>query len=160
MAQAAQRSLRLRGDRRRLGMDRRDRAGGARRTAGGRRGRRAHGLERQAPPLRRRSSRTALYDWDSVTTELEPTLVGTAAGSFTYTEELDDEIDVWPTAYESLAFIEEYEVARGVSFPEEERQTAIAACVYLRAYAARCQHAYAGNAHSSGLAAFAVALLG
>jgi hypothetical protein len=27
----------------------------------------------------------ALYDWDSVTTDLEPDLVGTAAGSFTYT---------------------------------------------------------------------------
>ncbi len=55
---------------------------------------------------------TALYDWDSVTTDLEPALVGTAAGSFTYTEELDHPIDVWPAADESLSFIEEYEQAR------------------------------------------------
>jgi len=32
---------------------------------------------------------TALYDWDSVTVDREPVIVGTAAGSFTYTEELD-----------------------------------------------------------------------
>ncbi len=47
---------------------------------------------------------TALYDWDSVTTDLEPRLVGTAAGSFTYTEELDEPIDLWPTAEELLSF--------------------------------------------------------
>src|SRR5665213_1975902 len=50
---------------------------------------------------------TVLYDWDSVTTDLEPSLVGTAAGSFTYTEELGDDVDVWPSAAESQAFIAE-----------------------------------------------------
>lgn len=103
---------------------------------------------------------TALYDWDSVTTDLEPVLVGTAAGSFTYTEELEHPIDVWPAADESLSFIEEYEEERGKRFTRAERHTALAACVYLRAYAARCHHAYAGDARGSGLAEFAGALLG
>jgi hypothetical protein len=103
---------------------------------------------------------TALYDWDSVTTDLEPLLVGTAAGSFTYTEALERPINVWPAADESLSFIEEYERERGGRFTRAERHTALAACVYLRAYAARCQHAYAGDARGSGLTEFANALLG
>jgi hypothetical protein len=98
---------------------------------------------------------TAVYDWDSVTTDLEPVLVGTAAGSFTYTEELEQPINVWPAADESLSFIDEYEAKRGERFTRAERHTALAACVYLRAYAARCQHAYAGDARGSGLAEFA-----
>lgn len=106
-----------------------------------------------------RLSLTALYDWDSVTTDLEPAHVGTAAASFTYTEELDVPIELWPTADEALAFIDNYEAARGEPFSDEERDTATAACVYLRAYAARCLHAYAGDAHDSGLAEFAGALL-
>lgn len=102
---------------------------------------------------------TAVYDWDSVTTDLEPSLVGTAAGSFTYTEELDEDIDVWPTAAESQAFISECEEARGEPFDEDERAATRAACVYLRAYAARCHHAFGGDARASGLAEFAGALL-
>lgn len=105
-------------------------------------------------------SLTALYDWDSVTTDVEPALVGTAAGSFTYTEELAYPIELWPTADESAAFIDDYEHARGKPFTNLERKTALGACVYLRAYAARCQHAYAGSAHESGLEAFAGAILG
>lgn len=102
---------------------------------------------------------TALYDWDSVTTDREPNLVGTAAGSFTYTEELDEEIDVWPSTEESRAFIADYEFARGVPFGGEEREAAQAACVYLRAYAARCHHAYGRDARETGLEALADALL-
>lgn len=102
---------------------------------------------------------TALYDWDSVTTDLEPSLVGTAAASFTYTEELDEDIDVWPSAAESLAFIAEYEEERGRPFDEDERTATRAACAYLRAYAARCHHAFGGDARESGLAEFAGALL-
>jgi hypothetical protein len=102
---------------------------------------------------------TALYDWDSMTTDRETVLVGTAAGSFTYTEELAQPIDVWPTADESLAFVDDYERARRERFTVAERETVLAACVYLRAYAARCQHAHTGEARSSGLAAFASELL-
>jgi hypothetical protein len=102
---------------------------------------------------------TALYDWDSVTTGLEPVLVGQAAASFTYTEELDRPVALWPTAEEALAFIDDYEEARATSFDGEERTTAAAAAVFLRAYAARCLHAHAGNAYESGLADFATRLL-
>jgi hypothetical protein len=102
---------------------------------------------------------TALYDWDSVTTGLEPELAGAAAGSFTYTEELEDEVEVWPSAEESLAFIAEFEDARDAPFSDEEHAVARAACVYLRAYAARCRHAYSGDAHETGLEQVADALL-
>jgi hypothetical protein len=102
---------------------------------------------------------TVLYDWDSVTTDLEPNLVGTAAGSFTYTEELGDDIAVWPSTAESQAFIAEYEDERGEPFDDDERQATQAACVYLRAYAARCHHAVGGDARESGLDDLAAALL-
>ena len=102
---------------------------------------------------------TALYDWDSVHVELEPLLVGTAAGSFTYTEELDEEIDVWPSSDESLTFLAEYELERGKPFTRDERAAARASCVHIRAYAARCHHAFGGDARESGLAEVAEALL-
>jgi hypothetical protein len=102
---------------------------------------------------------TALYDWDSVTVDTEPNLVGTAAGSFTYTEELEHEIALWPSVDESTAFIEEYEQERGTSFSAAERTTARAACVYLRAYAARCHHAFCGDARETGLLELAKSLL-
>jgi hypothetical protein len=102
---------------------------------------------------------TALYDWDSVTTELEPLLVGNAAGSFTYTEELPYDVFLWPSAEESSAFMDEYEAARGMPFTAGERRSAHGACVYLRAYAARCGHAFGGDARDSGLERFAEALL-
>jgi hypothetical protein len=102
---------------------------------------------------------TALYDWDSVTTDLEPSLVGTAAGSFTYIEELGDDVAVWPSTAESQAFIAEYEEERGEPFDDDERAATSAACVYLRAYAARCHHSVGGDARESGLADLAEALL-
>ena len=102
----------------------------------------------------------AIYDWDSLDTQPEPLLVGTAAGSFTYTEELGDDVFPWPDARESLAFIEEYEAARGTPFDDEERRAAHGACVYLRAYAARCGHSFGVDVRrESGLAEFAEALL-
>ena len=101
---------------------------------------------------------TALYDWDSVTTGREPTLVGTAAGSFTYTEELDRPVARWPSAEESIAFVDDYEDARGAPFSQHERRAAFAAAVYLRAYAARCHHAYGGDARDTGLERFAEVL--
>lgn len=102
---------------------------------------------------------TVLYDWDSVTTDREPNLVGTAAASFTYTEELGEEIALWPSADESIAFIADYEAARGAPFSGEERDAAQAACVYLRAYAARCRHSYEGDARETDLEGIAKALL-
>jgi phosphotransferase family enzyme len=102
---------------------------------------------------------TALYDWDSVTVGREPELVGTAAGSFTYTEELEEAVDVWPSTAESEAFLAEYEEERAARFSADEHAVARAACVYLRAYAARCHHAYGGDARETGLAELAQALL-
>jgi hypothetical protein len=102
---------------------------------------------------------TALYDWDSVTTDLEPNLVGTAAGSFTYTEELGDDIEVWPSTAESQAFIADYEEERGKPFDDDEGAATRAACVYLRAYAARCHHSVGGDARETGLADLAEVLL-
>ena len=102
---------------------------------------------------------TALYDWDSVTVDREPSHVGTAAGSFTYTEELDQVVALWPSIEESMAFIDEYEDARGGPFDDDERRAAQAACVYLRAYAARCGHALGADLRESGLTELAEAFL-
>jgi len=103
---------------------------------------------------------TALYDWDSVTTGSETMLVGTAAASFTYTEELGEHVSRWPAAEESLAFVADYERARGSRFSPDERAAVHASCVYLRAYAARCGHAVGGDMRrDSGLQRFAEALL-
>ncbi len=88
---------------------------------------------------------TAIYDWDSVTTELEPVVAGQAAASFTYTEELDHPLARWPIPDESLAFLADYEHARGAPFDAAERRSAGAACIYLLAYAARCHHAVGGD---------------
>jgi hypothetical protein len=103
---------------------------------------------------------TAVYDWDSVNTELEPLLVGNAAGSFTYTEELPYDVFPWPSAEEAIAFMDDYESARGTPFTSGERSSAHGACVYLRAYAARCGHAVGDDVRgNSGLVDFAQALL-
>jgi hypothetical protein len=98
---------------------------------------------------------TAVYDWDSLSTDLEPVVAGQAAASFTYTEELDRPVARWPAPDESLAFLADYERARGASFDPAERRTAGAACVYLLAYAARCHHAVGGDPADIELAHYA-----
>jgi hypothetical protein len=102
---------------------------------------------------------TAVYDWDSVTAELEPVVAGQAAASFTYTDELAAPVERWPTPDESLAFLADYEQARGSPFDEAESRTARAASVYLIAYAARCHHAVGGNPADMHLARHAEAFL-
>ena len=102
---------------------------------------------------------TALYDWDSLDTQPEPLLVGTAAGSFTYTEELEHEVFPWPSVEESLSFLDEYESARGTRFSQVERRAAEGACLYLRAYAARCGHAVGDDVRHASLAELADAVL-
>jgi hypothetical protein len=100
---------------------------------------------------------TAIYDWDSVATELEPTVAGTAAASFAYTEVFD--VPRWPSAEQSLAFLADYEAARGRPFDVAERRAAHAACVYLRAYAARCGHAVGADLPRAELERLADTLL-
>lgn len=102
---------------------------------------------------------TAVYDWDSVTTESEPWLAGGAAASFTYTEELAPPVRRWPAPEESQAFLDEYERGRGAAFTAAERRAAGAACVYLLAYAARCHHAVGGDTGDMRLEEHAAAFL-
>jgi hypothetical protein len=80
-----------------------------------------------------------IYDWDSLTLEKEPVIVGHASGYFTYTEFFGG--SRLPTDEEARAFIVEYEAARGKPFTPEEMQTLEAAKIYGHAYSARCEHA-------------------
>jgi hypothetical protein len=81
----------------------------------------------------------AVYDWESLALEKEPAIIGAASASFTYNE--------WPgitprrpSQDEALAFVSEYEAARGKPFSPEEYQTLAAAATYQLAYSARCEH--------------------
>jgi Phosphotransferase enzyme family len=101
---------------------------------------------------------TVIYDWDSLGTDYETVLVGSAAASFTYTEH-SGPVDVWPTLDEALGFLEDYRQARGRPLtPEEERATG-AAAVYSRAYSTRCTHAVGKDAPRLQLREFAAAFL-
>jgi hypothetical protein len=82
----------------------------------------------------------AVWDWDSLGSGLEPAFVGSSAHSFTADFHVDD-LDVVPTLQEALAFIADYEAARGAPFSAAEHRTAVAALVATMAYSARCEHA-------------------
>ena len=81
---------------------------------------------------------TVVYDWDSLAVDLEPVVVGEAAGGFTFTWNLP--VPLAPSLEESRAFVAAYEAARGAAFTSAERETAGAAAVYGLAYIARCEH--------------------
>src|SRR5664280_824388 len=81
----------------------------------------------------------AAWDWDSLSSGLEPAFVGSSAHCFTADYRAED-LDVVPTLQEALAFIADYEVARGAPFSANEHHTAIAALVATMAYTARCEH--------------------
>jgi len=98
-----------------------------------------------------------VYDWDSLSADLEPVFVGEAAATFTYTEHLP--VELWPTVEEAQAFIGDYERARGRPFTAAERGTARAAAVYTRAYSSRCVHALGADTRSLSLEAYAQELL-
>jgi hypothetical protein len=100
---------------------------------------------------------TVVYDWDSMSADLEPVFVGEAAATFTYTERLP--VELWPTVAEAQAFLDEYDLARERPFTARERRTARAAAVYTRAYSTRCVHALAGDARALELEAYARELL-
>ena len=80
-----------------------------------------------------------LYDWDSVFLDREAFVVGNAAANFRITSELD--VPTVPAAGEVAAFVREYEAARGTPFTPSELAEVEAGTTYLRAYAARCEHA-------------------
>ena len=98
-----------------------------------------------------------VYDWDSVSADLEPVFAGEAAATFTYTEHLP--VERWPTVEEAQSFLDDYEQARGRPFTARERGTARAAAVYTRAYSTRCTHAFGGDARSLRLDEYARELL-
>jgi hypothetical protein len=98
-----------------------------------------------------------VYDWDSVSADLEPCFVGEAAATFTYTGQVRAEL--WPTVEEAQAFIADYEHERARPFTPGELGTARAAAVYTRAYSTRCVHAFGGDARSLRLDEYAHELL-
>lgn len=80
-----------------------------------------------------------IYDWDSLTYEKEPNIVGHASAYFTYTEFFGE--SRLPGDEEAQAFIAGYEAARCRPFTYEEQQALNAAKIYSLAYSARCEHA-------------------
>src|SRR5919206_3684706 len=81
----------------------------------------------------------ALYDWDAVFLDREAFVVGSAAAHFPVTWELD--VPETPSVREVVAFVREYEEARGAPFTRSELAEVAAAATYARAYKARCEHA-------------------
>ena len=81
----------------------------------------------------------AVHDWQSLGVAPEPALAGYAAHSFTADWSAEPHPPV-PSAEEGLAFLADYERARGGPFDETERTSARAALVYAAAYGARCEH--------------------
>ncbi len=80
---------------------------------------------------------SAVYDWDCLAVGPEP--VASAAYAFTADWGRDD-CECVPTLEESLAFIADYETARGAPFTATERQATSVAVVAALTYGARCEH--------------------
>ncbi len=81
----------------------------------------------------------AVYDWDSIIAAREPLLVGSVAHAFTADWSLPGRRQL-PSLPEALAFVADYEAARGAPFDAAERAVARASLVYTMAYSARCEH--------------------
>jgi hypothetical protein len=79
-----------------------------------------------------------VYDWDAVFLDRETFVLGAAAAHFPMTWELD--VSGVPDAREVMAFVQEYEEARGQAFGDAELEEVAASATYLRAYTARCEH--------------------
>ena len=82
----------------------------------------------------------ATYDWDSLAVRPEPELVGISAHGFTADWTLNNVRRI-PGPEDILAYVAEYERARGRTFSVSERRVVFAPCVYWIAYGARCEHA-------------------
>jgi hypothetical protein len=80
------------------------------------------------------------FDWDSLCKEAEPALVGFNAHGFCADWSRADHAQA-PTLDEARAFVNDYEVARGHPFADDERRLCGAAFAYSVAYTARCTHA-------------------
>jgi hypothetical protein len=82
---------------------------------------------------------SATWDWDSLSLAPEPAIAGGVAHAFVADYGVDG-LECVPTIDESLAFIADYEAARGVAFSSEEIAVARAGLVWYAAYSARCEH--------------------
>jgi hypothetical protein len=83
---------------------------------------------------------SAVYDWDSLAIQREPVLAGGVAHLFTSDFTAGPEWVQLPTLDEALAFVADYEAARGEPFGADEHAVARAALLYAMAYTARCEH--------------------
>jgi hypothetical protein len=96
----------------------------------------------------------AVYDWDSLVLDREPSVVGGAAAHFSHDGAQEDWV---PTPEDAAHFIDDYELARGNPFSTSERTAAAAATLYGLAYTARCEHAinWHGDEHAGARGALA-----
>jgi hypothetical protein len=83
---------------------------------------------------------SAVYDWDSLAVQREPVLAGGVAHLFTADFSAGPDWVQRPSLDEALAFIADYEAARGAPFGAGERAAARAALLYAMAFTARCEH--------------------
>jgi hypothetical protein len=82
---------------------------------------------------------SAVYDWDSLAVGPEPVFAGSAAHAFTADWSIEGHQCI-PTIEESLAFLADYEAARGARFTDGEQVAALSGLVAAMAYSARCEH--------------------
>lgn len=82
---------------------------------------------------------SAVYDWDSLAVGPEPVFVGAAAHAFTADWSIYGHRCI-PTVQESLAFIADYETARGAQFSHGECWAAHNSLVATMAYSGRCEY--------------------
>jgi hypothetical protein len=85
---------------------------------------------------------SAVYDWESVARSPEPVIVGAAAHYFPSDFRFEGRRQI-PTCDEALAFVADYEAARGAAFTGDELRSVRAALVDAMAYTARCEHSTA-----------------
>ena len=81
---------------------------------------------------------SSVYDLDSLVLDAEPWLVGGVARAFSTNWSLPD--PMLPTAREINDFVNDYELARGTGFDDDERLLATAGTLHALAYSARCEH--------------------
>jgi hypothetical protein len=80
-----------------------------------------------------------VYDWDAIFLDRETFVLGSAAAHFPVTWELP--VPQTPSAAEVVAFMHDYEKARGRALTTAELRDVAASATYARAYKARCEHA-------------------
>jgi hypothetical protein len=84
-------------------------------------------------------SLSAVYDWDGLAVGPEPVFAGAAAHAFTADWSIEGHRCI-PTIEESLAFLADYEAARGAPFSNDARRAALSGLVAAMAYSARREH--------------------